>query len=478
MPTSADLQHLSALITRLEPLSRAGRGELIRAQDWNVVVGALIELAQAVLGAGGDGTVPPHQHAGQVKLEWLDPALKTSVERGPLADPDAAGRLATAEREVIALRASLDGARAEMNTLRVRLSDLSGRDLARESQVSAVALKLTGVNDGRDDVAALRASLDSVQSNVAAAIAVGQRLTVDGKPADIAAIEQRLKGVEAFRDGLKTPSGQLLDAAGIDDLITARTNKLVTSDELTTAIDQRPLTVPDEQLAALGDRVGTSVKKDVTVTMGQIADGIRAETDQRLAGVDALVARSVSDAVPSLGDGVLAKVRPEIAGAVSASAAQLTGLIEKRVTETAGALRDEVTGQLGDLRTDVGNNLRDQVQKQVAASLDPITKRLDDIGTRIDLTTVTVTRHDDTLGKIGQRVEAVAQADTAARDQLQHALADQITGQSAAVDAKLDARFAIADAATSQKIAAVRTELVGRIGVPVRLDVPGPGRPK
>ena len=94
MPTVAELERLRALIERLIPLARAQRGELIRAQDWNEVVGAVIEVARAAYAESDhEAGIPPHEHPDQVKISWLEPALRALIERGPLADPAAAGKL-------------------------------------------------------------------------------------------------------------------------------------------------------------------------------------------------------------------------------------------------------------------------------------------------------------------------------------------------------------------------------------------------
>ena len=88
MPTVAQLDRLKALVDRLTPLTQIQRGELIRAQDWNDVVGMLLEVARAVLAEdAAEQTVPPHEHPDQVKSSWLDPSLRAIMERGPLSDP-------------------------------------------------------------------------------------------------------------------------------------------------------------------------------------------------------------------------------------------------------------------------------------------------------------------------------------------------------------------------------------------------------
>ena len=49
MPTVADLERLNALTTRLNPLGDAAQGEIIRAEDWNTLVEALMQVARVVL---------------------------------------------------------------------------------------------------------------------------------------------------------------------------------------------------------------------------------------------------------------------------------------------------------------------------------------------------------------------------------------------------------------------------------------------
>ena len=54
----------------------------------------------------------------------------------------------------------------------------------------------------------------------------------------------------------------------------------------------------------------------------------------------------------------------------------------------------------------------------IAASLEPLQKRIDDLDSRVKITTATVTLHTGSLDTLGQRVETVAQAEAAARDPL------------------------------------------------------------
>jgi hypothetical protein len=471
MPTPAELDQLSAIIQRLTPLTTIARGDLIRSQDWNVMVTALIDVARTVIAEGQGAPVPPHEHGGQITLDWLTPGLRATVEGGPLADPFESARLAQAEGRVTSLGAKLEGLDTALNQVRVRLSELAGRDATRESQIQSFNVKLASTDAIRDDNLALRTSLAGIQSNVSAALSVGQKLIVDGAPVDMQAVTDRVKVLESFRDGLKTPEGTLLDAATIEAEITARTASLVSKADLEAAFTVHPVTIPAAQLAALSDSLSASIKSDVTTTMNQIAAGIKAQTDASLAGIDGKVARAVGDALPSLGDTILARLQPQIAAAVQGGVAQMQSLLDRQLGDATTGLRADMARSMADLQSQLGTTVRDQLERQLQVSLEPVQKSLTTLSTAVQANTTAIARHDDILSKLGQRVEVVAQSDTAARDQLKTTFTEQITeqvteqirGQTTQLQARLDSRLAAADAATKQAIAETAKTVNARI---------------
>src|SRR5437867_6395932 len=241
MPTSADLDRLEALVTRLTPLTETAPGELIRAEDWNLVVGALIEVARAAIAEGGpDGEVPPHEHPDQVAPGWLTPGLRDLLERGPLADPAAAGKVGDLERRLGRLTDAADGIRGDITSMRASVSEVATRDLKREASVTQIRRVVEGIGDARDDVATLRGTLSSLQDSVKVAVDVSSRLTIDGQPVDMEAVGTRLKAVEQVRDRLKLPDGNLLDATAFEKRLGDLQGTLVTEQELDEALKNRP----------------------------------------------------------------------------------------------------------------------------------------------------------------------------------------------------------------------------------------------
>src|SRR5215470_16314028 len=221
MPTVAQLDRLKALVDKLTPLMQIQRGELIRAQDWNDVVGTLLEVARAVLADDvTPQTVPPHEHPDQVKTSWLDPTLRAILQGGPLVDPAQDGRLGEVERRASRLSSMLDQIQSDSSEVRNRVSEISTRDLTRQADITSVRRTVDGINARGDEIQALRVTLASIQKDVQVAVSVGSQLQVNGQTVDMAAIDQRISSVEQLRDRLRTPAGDLLDATQLESRLT------------------------------------------------------------------------------------------------------------------------------------------------------------------------------------------------------------------------------------------------------------------
>jgi len=437
---AADVDRLKAIVDRLAPLSTTVSGDLIRSQNWNALVLAVMDLARAIL-AEGPVTVPPHEHVGQVKAEWLDARLSTTIQRGPLADPDAAARLTVAEHSVTTVDGRVNGLASDLTQLRLRLNEVVARDLERESQVSTLGLRVSGVNDARDDVQALRTTLTSVQAALGTALAVAQQLTVDGTAVNIGAWGNRLSDLEKFRDGLREPDGNLLDASRLRADLQAATATLVSKEQLTAVLAGHATVLSAEQVASISDGIAASIRKDIGVQFTQLGDAIRTETQQRLNGIHDVVSSAVANAVPSLGDAVLAKLRPELSSAISASSSDLQALVDRRLTESSTALKTDFDTKLARLRGDVSGVITKEVGKQLAIELQPVNTSITDLTAKsaassaaiADLTSKTdanagaLTTLNASVNTVGERIDSVAAAEGRARLALEKSLRTEIT---------------------------------------------------
>ena len=251
MPTVAQLDRLKALLDKLTPLTGTQRGDVIKAQDWNDVVGSLIEVARAVLADDSTQTVPPHEHVDQVKASWLDPSLRNVVQNGGLSDPAAQAQLGDLRRTLDRVGARLDSAEQKTTEVGDRISAVTTNDLARQSEIAAVRQTVSNFGDRADEILGLRTTLQSVQTEVQTAITAAQRLVVNGQPVDFNAFDQRLKAVEQIGVSLRTPSGALLDATQLENRLTQLTNTLVTQAQLEDILSKRPANIPQATIDGL-----------------------------------------------------------------------------------------------------------------------------------------------------------------------------------------------------------------------------------
>lgn len=452
MPTVAELERLRALLERLTPLADVQRGELIRAQDWNIVVGALIELARALVTEERKAVVPPHEHPDQVTTGWLDPRLRSLIERGPLADPAAVARLQDVERKISTLSTQIERNGQEIKEVRDRATEVVTRDLVREADVTAVRRQIDGLADAREDVRALRETLRTVQTDLRTAIAVSRGLVIDGQPVNMAAVLERLASVEALRERLRLPSGELLDAATLESRLTALTNTLVTEEELDEALANRPGQIPPEQVDALREEVATNLRTEMQANNQSLTEQIRGEINERLSEVDARIAQAVADSLPGVRDSVLGTMRPEIAAAVQATNTELRAFVETRWGETSSSLRADLEGQIADVQRGIGPAILAELDRQIPPLIAPFRQGLEGLVARVQAAEARQIAHAGTLAGLAARIEAVSQQEASARAELQRSLLATMEERLAGLSAQVEEQFGRESAVTQERI--------------------------
>lgn len=354
MPTAAELDRLDALIEKLTPLSQTMQGELIRAGAWNDLVGTVIELARTVLASSKDETIPAHVHTEQVGLAWLDPRLRTLIERGPLADPEAAGRLASVERELTRTRGKFTTVDLGVREVRDRVTEISTRDLKREAEATDTRRRLDAMSDSRSELTTMRETLDAIHSDLATAIDVGRRFTVDGEPVDANLLLDRLSEVETVHERLKTATGELLDASVYERKLAELENSLVTEQELEDALNNRRPRLNAPEKAAMMDELRTGLTATLNTSVDRSADELRAEMVAKLGDLDNRVNTAISAAVPGIRDSVTATVQAGFDTALEARAAELQAQSKQELDAREAAIRadqqakdDELAGSIG-----------------------------------------------------------------------------------------------------------------------------------
>jgi len=382
MPTVADLQRLDALTTRLTPLTRMAQGTLIRAEDWNAVVGALVEVARSVLASARDDVVPAHEHPESVSLAWLDPRVRSLIERGPGGDASIEARLSALERKLSRGDTRTNEVDDAVRQVRERVADVATRDLARESQLSELRRTLGGVADGRDDVTTMRESLTAMRSELATALEVGRRLVVNGQPFDAAAVEARLKGVEELRARLTRPDGALLDAPTLEQRLTELTNTLVTGEQLAAALATRRASLTDADRGTIRDMVSANLQATFTTSIVASEDRLRGELTTRLSDIDASVGRAVNDAIPALRGDILASARDEFTSTLETRLrveldATRTAVLDVAARQMRNVAQDESRVATELLRRDIDTLFRTRSAEISAGIIGDVQRRMD-----------------------------------------------------------------------------------------------------
>lgn len=425
MPTVTELARLEALVKQLLPLTSAHRGELIRAESWNTVVEALIEVARAALAEGDDDVIPAHTHADQVGLGWLEPSLRDLVSRGPLSDPAAVARLAALERQVERLTARLATSAEKVDGWREQMNDLLTRDLVRESTLTSLRRDFLGRRDPAEEILGLRQTLGSVQENLSVALEVGNRLQVDGETVDMAEVFERLGRVEELRSRLTRPDGGLLDASALEQRFTELTNTLVTEDDLDAALDARQVTIPEERLAALRDELQVAVLERAETSIGRLSAELNARTAQSLATVAPTAERAVADALPDLESSILATTRGEIAAAVDAGVDQAA----ERTNTVADTLRevfnDALDRRIGEVEEGLPSIIDARLEGGLAPRLAALETRLSRLGEVSANLETEISRQSGSLDRLAARTEQVARDERVARREME----DRMVGQ-------------------------------------------------
>lgn len=378
MPTVAELERVAALIERLQPLAQAQRGELIRAEEWNTVVDAVIALARAIVADRQQPSLPAHEHLDQVSLSWLDPALRRLIERGPLAEPAALAEVQALDRRAKRLEQRAADLDAAMREVRTRAEEVVTRDLRRERTVVELGQRLERVPDAAEAVRDLRGSLDDLRADIATAAEASERLQLDGEPIDVGALVQRVGQLDQLRQRLTLPDGQMLDALALEQRFESLRNGVVGRDELDERLDRFGGLSP-ERLSGL--RTELAAERDAALADQRevLTAELQGRLDERLSVVDA----RLSDTLGSL-DAQVGALRGQVDAARERLDTALPGLDAGRAEvdalgRTVAELRDQLSGSVSAV-----DGLRGELLELRATTQDLRREVSQDLDARID----------------------------------------------------------------------------------------------
>ncbi|SEL93718.1 hypothetical protein SAMN04489760_10158 [Syntrophus gentianae] len=355
MATASNLDRLKALLELLDPLSQVKPGQPVTAEAWNTLVSVLLEVTRNILTHEQDETVPPHTHEEQVALSWLNTRLRSLVESGPLADPSAVRRMLLLERKVDEVGGRADEAHRNLGEVRTRLSEVATRDLVREATLTKVGLTVQTLGDGRDDVLALRRSLDTIRTDVQTAVEVAEKFKTGGEIADFEKIHSRLRALEVLKERLTMPQGDLLDAVALEKRLTELSNTYVTKEELSEVLGGKlpENVIPD--LSRIKEELYDSVVTAVREEQAKREERLKGELLAAIPDVDAAVERGIKEKAAALMKEEMARLQNQIPELVEKG---LSGKWEELVTR-------RIKEVLAETKTEIGREVRGQVVEQL-----------------------------------------------------------------------------------------------------------------
>lgn len=370
MPTVVELERLRALVERLLPLASVQRGDVIRADNWNLVVESLIEMARTLTALQTDQDVPSHEHISEVSLDWLDAELRQLIERGPLNDPIATSRVLKIEQRATELSDSLASVGRTLGGLRERLDETITRDLVREHSMVKVTQKVDGIADGREDVLALRRTLDSIRKDTASVLELRENLLIDGRPISMKTFNERMKALEEMRDRLRLPNGQVLDGVLFEQRLQTVENRFVPRDELDDILGGRKVELSDNDFERIQGSIRVQFSHDLEKMSKEFDERMRLEFNSRFADVEKIVAGVVAGSIPSLRDSLSESLRSDLLSVVDSRTKGLQSDFDKKLTQ----LRSDL-----ELRVDRGFNDVQAELKLIRAEIPPIRSQVENM---------------------------------------------------------------------------------------------------
>ena len=457
MPTVADLDRLDAIVGTLRELTGKQRGELIEAEAWNRLVGAVIDIGRTTIEDGSD-QVPGHKHTDQVSLDWLDPRLRAQILEGG-ANPANAAALAKLERRLAEFARKLDAVSERLTRIQSDVAGVATRDVEREAAVGTALRRLDGVFDAREDVAALRGSLRTIEGQVRTAADLSNRLIDDGgDEIDFTAISRRVAALEEIEARLTLPGGDRFAGDSYARDLARLRAELVTEEELRERLETLQGGLSENDRAGLLDAARDAAVAANRDTLAALETDLRRSQDDSLRQIEGTLDTRIGAATGDLRDRILSVARDE-------QAALLTARLDSfRTTQTAemdrrlAAQADGLTAQM----TAMNASVRDDVSAQVSARLE---ERIGGTDARIEALNRTITALDDqmtgitgTLAAQAERVETVNRELLAATSRLNVQLTERIGG----IEATLNERIGVA---AQDLRAAIRAERQGEMAV-------------
>jgi hypothetical protein len=472
MAGAAETERIAALVERLVPLASTRPGELIEAENWNLVVGALLEVARSVL-AGGDDGVAPHDHPDQVTAGWLDPVLRARIEQGALADPTSVARVAKLERGLDTVRLDVDSVRRDVGEVRSAATRVELADLDRGSTLTRLSRKVEGLGDARDDVSEVRSTLSSLRVDLDRVTAFAADLELDGETVSVSSLVDRLDSLESLRDRLTGPDGLELNAATLDIRLARLTETLVTQDDLDEALKTRAAgRISDNLRNQLLDASRVAAREQVDTSTAELEGRLADRVSSRLDQVEANATASASARVDEIVGTRLEQLRGELNTTITQGDQALRDELTGAVDGVRRELRSEMDGRFDGLSADLGTRLDERLAAALPDLVGPLAARIEELARMVEPLDARVDRLQQELVVARAESAELRTAIESTRVELQRSLRAEIAASAAETRAASQLDTAQLGADLRGEMAAERQRVDGNLDT-VRRQIPG-----
>lgn len=459
MPTVQDLQRLRALLQILDSFGNVQRGELIRAENWNALVGAVADVARSVLAAEAEPVIPLHDHLDQVTQAWLAPRLRDLVDNGALSDPAAQSRLSSTELAVKRLGARLDASSKMVEEFKGRLTDVSTNDLERQAAVIRVSRALDNVIDPRPDLQAFRNTLASVQKDLSTVQEAASKLIVNGQIIDVGQVAGLVSELEKFRDSFKSATGEILDAAAIERRFAEISVRFVTPDDLTATIKSHQFEISEEQLAGLEGRVATDLTNQLNARFSTFQTEFTGAVDRRLEGVGDLVGSRLNDALPAVTQNLTAALQPKIDAVQKAAVDSAVAAAQQSINTRENAIRADFNALLADVRASVQVSVRTEVAQSLASQLSGIQSSLASAQSKIDALSTRAGKADEFAQSQAAAIAKLTQDTATLKNDMRTSLLAELELRVQAVNRSIDDKLTAFSKTQNERLEAVSRDI-------------------
>jgi predicted nucleic acid-binding Zn-ribbon protein len=287
--SDADTQaRVAKIVDSLTALGTVTKGAPLRADAWNTVVGALLDLARLALARDAtedaqlDARYAPkqHSHIGEVDASWFTPAARDLLDQRTTGGNDVRADLQTVKDSVAAVQKNVADLQDQLKKLQLTVDGLNDKDQVLEQSFAKIDLKVEGLRVLQANVDKLQTSFGTIGPRLDDALAFrNQLLDASGQPISVSGLAGRVGALETNQENLKGPDGKLVRFRDFDARVTTLEGKALTKDNIDSAITDRLRTGNLFDPTAISDQVLVKVRAD--------SDGKFKTVNDRLDGLTA-----------------------------------------------------------------------------------------------------------------------------------------------------------------------------------------------